>query len=544
MRCTPILRFLILCSAAVGIQQRCKAQGSIPIPKVGDGYQITKTDGGGAAPAGYEGRTDTATETAVGNTPATAGKRVVAKFTLSNQIKTCPQADGTAEGTGLFSVSVDYTDAQANGTSTAHAEMSAKAKYKGQVGDDALLHGPVNAEIDYTYSQTGSFRGTNGAIASSPPSNVQQHITIPVVVMPGMKPPDFGPFSGGDPVQAHYAEAFGAGMALSYWAGVYYSIAELKWYGGEPSSNGSVRAGVCVQIAFDPPSNTLQPPLGENAKVNAVVKTKSGESVPGNFVLAHAYSGMISPTAGKSDTSSPLHFIYTAPSQQSKNAGFQVAVLSRAGTAEARWDTGLGTAWSGQITYYKTYTGDQGHYDLADWATTVAESVKIDVKNGVATYSGHVEHKYVSESRHGVAHNGGAITFEKDGSDDNEGTGDGTYPATVTVNIDEVHHTYEIKFGEPTDARGLPTTKWQPLGKEHWTRCTRGDCQTSEMNIEMPGIELSGPLSGPLQDPNHIQASDSERKESLGRARNGVMVRTTTVNLARSGHTNRSSISK
>jgi hypothetical protein len=422
--------------------------------------------------------------------------------------------------------------------------MSAKAKYKGQVGDDALLHGPVNADIDYTYSQTGGFRDRNGATTSTPPSNVQQHVTIPIVVMPGMKPPDFGAFSGGDPTQGHYGEAFAAGTALGYWAGVYYSIAELKWYGGEPSSSGSVRAGVCAQIAFDPPSNTLQPPLGADAKVNAVVKTKTGESVPGNFVLAHPFSGMISPAAGKSDASSPLHFIYTAPSQQAKNAGFQVAVLSRAGTAEARWDTGLGTGWSRQITYYKTYTGDQWHDDLQDWTTTVAESVTIDVKNGVATYSGHVEHKYVSESRHGVAHNGGATTFEKEGSDDNEGTGDGTYPATLTVNIDEIHHTYEIKFGEPTDARGLPTTKWQPLGKEHWTRCTRGACQTHEMNIEMPGIELSNPLSGNLQDLNHIQASASDRREALGNSRRGVMVRTTTVNLARSGHTNRSSPSK
>jgi len=89
-------------------------------------------------------------QTAVGKTPETKGRRIVSTFTLGNQIRTCPHADGTAEGEGVFSVSIDYTDEQANGTSKIHIEMDTKGKYKGQVGDNALLQGPVKGEFDYT----------------------------------------------------------------------------------------------------------------------------------------------------------------------------------------------------------------------------------------------------------------------------------------------------------------------------------------------------------------------------------------------------------
>jgi hypothetical protein len=302
---------------------------------------------------------------------------------------------------------------------------------------------------------------------------------------------------------------------------------------------------VCAQIVFDPPSNTLQPPLGEIANVNAVVRTKTGETVQGNFVNAHAFAGgSISPGGGQSNTSVPIHFTYTAPNQKNAKAGFTVAAVSRAGTAEAQWDTGLGTGWSGQITYSKVYTGDQGHSELQEWTNSAAESVTVDVKNGVGTYSGHVEHKYQGENRQGVAVGNGRVTYRQESSDSMEGTGDGSFPAAVTVNIDEAHGTYSITIGQQTNARGLPISPWGPIGKEHWTRCYRADCKSGENDIGMPAIELSGPLGGKLQDRNHIQASYTERKEELGRAKNGVMVRTTNVTLARSGTTNRSSASK
>jgi hypothetical protein len=193
---TSIRRFAVgvFCLAWVGVI-RCAAQNPIAIPGPNEGYQITPIDSSQAAPAGYEGRTETSTKTAVGITPATAGKRIVAKFTLGNQIRTCPNADGTVDGEGVFSVSIDYTNKQANGTSTLHIEMMTKGKYKGQVGDNALLQGPVDGQFDYTYTQTAGTRDQSGNL-STPPSNVHQHITLPIVVMTNLKPPDLGAFSG------------------------------------------------------------------------------------------------------------------------------------------------------------------------------------------------------------------------------------------------------------------------------------------------------------------------------------------------------------
>jgi len=141
--------------------------GPIRIPKPGDGYAITKTENSQAAPSGYEGRTDTATITAVGNTPATMGKRIVARFSLGNQIKTCPAADGTAEGRGTFTMSLDSTETQGSATNTLHIDMRAEGKYKGEVGDDAWIKNPVNAEIDYTYSLSGNMRDASGALATN-----------------------------------------------------------------------------------------------------------------------------------------------------------------------------------------------------------------------------------------------------------------------------------------------------------------------------------------------------------------------------------------
>ena len=332
---------LVVCFAVFPLGSWC--QSPIPVPSRGDpAWDFSPpNDSGQAAPSGYEGRTDSSSQTATGKTPATAGKRIVSHFTLGNQVQTCPDADGKVEGTGVFNFFVDYTDAQATQNTTQHVELNVKAKYKGQVGDDALLQGPVNAEIDYNYAQSGRTRQSNGALTNTAPTNIQQHVTLPILVSPkAMAPPDIGTFSGGDPTKGHYAEAVVTGMMLSYWAGVYYSIAQSRWYGGAGDTT-SGKQGICVDVAFDPPSNTTQPPFGTETKVKATVKTKGGEIVKGHFVGAKIYSevdnnsnaGFVSPSGGNSDVAgSPMEFIYTAPNRKLKDPGFAVGVFSRAGS--------------------------------------------------------------------------------------------------------------------------------------------------------------------------------------------------------------------
>ncbi|HEY1272160.1 MAG TPA: hypothetical protein VGF08_09260, partial [Terriglobales bacterium] len=82
----------------------CADLKPIHIPAKGEaGWKVTPgPPSGGPAPAGYEGRTDGESETAISVPPETEGKAIKARFTLDNKIKTCPLADGTAEGDGVF----------------------------------------------------------------------------------------------------------------------------------------------------------------------------------------------------------------------------------------------------------------------------------------------------------------------------------------------------------------------------------------------------------------------------------------------------------
>ena len=131
---------------------------------------------------------------------------------------------GLLKERACFRLSFEYTDKQANGISRLRIEMNADGKYKGEVGDDAWLVNPVKAEIDYTYTVSGSIRDASGAIVTPAGRNDAQHITLPFTVGDGLSAPRFGAFSGGDPTQGSYASAVDAGRALVYWAGVYYSV--------------------------------------------------------------------------------------------------------------------------------------------------------------------------------------------------------------------------------------------------------------------------------------------------------------------------------
>jgi hypothetical protein len=349
------------------------------------------------------------------NTPATMGKRIVARFELGNQIKTCPAADGTAEGKGVFSMTLDYTDRPASGAaSTVHIEMKADGKYKGQVGDDAWVMNPVNGEIDYTYTQTGTLRDPSGAIATPAGSNITQHVTIPFTVSKDLTAPSLGAFSGGDPTQGRYAEALSAGSALVYWAGVYYSTAQTKWR----------QDNTCVNVEFAPPSYTVRLVPGAMTRVNADIKTKSGASVKGTFSGARARSGVGS--VSPADGASPMAFTFTAPTQRVSHASFVVNATSRAGIASGEWFAGLGTDWSGQINFTYTFAGDQGGDELLTWSNSSSTQITIEVRDGKATAKGYTEvHNMGEHRRRAFRGSGTTIIFQSsdtlDGKLEDEG---------------------------------------------------------------------------------------------------------------------------
>lgn len=493
----------LLCLIVFPLRAWCAEPHPVRIPVRGEpGWKFGPPgDQSQAAPAGYEGRTDTSLLTADGNIPATAGQHIVAKLKLANQIKTCPLADGTAGGEGEFSITVDSMDAQPNGTSKTHIEMRATAKYKGQVGDSGYLEGLVNADVDYTYTQTGTIRDASGALLSTSVPPVPQHIRIPIAVSKDLGPPDFGAFSGGDPTIGHYAEAHGVGMALTYWAGVFYSVAQTKWMQGQ-----------CAEIVFDPPSDTVA--LGAQTTVKAAVKTKAGESVPGQFGGGHARSGTLTPLGGLSGVGAPLKFTYIAPDRKAKNAGFNVSATSRAGAAKGEWNAGLGTGWSGQITCSRTITGDAGTSELLDWSNSSVLRLTIEVKDGKGRATGYGDVHSMFEMRKKRAVGGQAqLVHDQSGSDN--GTVEGTSPAKVDVFLDQTKGTYSISLNLASPIVGK-SDSGAPLSVDD-------------------GICLGTGLYGKFSEPNHVQGTVTDTKSGVGKSRNSIGTSITTWNLARQG---------
>lgn len=487
--------------------------GPVLIPTEGQGYQITRSNASRAAPSGYEGRTDTSTLTAVGNTPATAGKRVVARFTLGNQIKICPKADGTAEGEGIFSVSVESTDTKPTGTSRLTIETRAEARYTGQVSDDGVLHDPVKAEIDYTFSQSGSLRDASGAIATPAASNTSQHITISFTVGAGLSAPDFNAFAGGDPTQGHLSEAFSVGTSLVYWAGIYYSTAQTRWQ----------QDGTCVKVIFDPPSSTVKLVPGGKTTVKAQVQTKGGEGAKGQFKETQGRSGgSVTPSAGPTDVGAPMRFTFTAPDKPGRTAGFAVKATSRAGNATGVWAAGLGTDWSGHISLTIENSGDQGENELQTWNNSSVSRVTIDVKDGKGTANGFTEVHDLSRQRQ-RALRGGSITLINAGSQSVDGSFEDSAPAELTVVFPgngkySVRVSYAFKEGT---ARGKI--------------CGRTDC--SESNQQLLITATNPGIDGTVENPNHLSGSKSTVQAGTGYRGTGKVTTTLTWDLARQGTT-------
>jgi len=514
MGCAARMALAVLCFTVLPLPAR--GQQQIMSPSLNQpGYTSTKTrDDDQPAPDGYEGRTETGERTWLGNTPATAGRRFVTDFTLGNEIKVCPKADGTAEGDGQFALTAKYTDTQGNAGTVI---MRADAKYKGQVGDDALLDGLVTADIAYSYSVTGNFPDTSGAIFTPGPIYVEQHIKIEMAVTPGMNPPKIGAMSGGDPTQSHYAEAYGAGMALTFWGGVYFGFAETRWTHGE-----------CVDVAFDPPSRTVQPALGTQVAVKTQLKTKTGEITKASYTSVTASVGSVDSAGGVSDVGTPMTFTYTAPDQKPASAspspGFSVNAVSRAGATgqSAKWEAVLGTGWSGIITCRRETWGDEGHDDLQDWSGSEVMMLSLTVRDGVGTLTGHGEQKSMGENRQRVV-NSGVFSFKKENSSFSEGTAGRSSPATV--NVDIYQGKYSVTWGASKSI----------AGKRRVQTCEKDSCKdyTFDYGVD-PGNCTPG---GDLTDPNRLQGSLSDMKSSLGRSKKGKQLWTLSWNLARQGTT-------
>ena len=456
------LALVALCLAA--LSPRVSAQ-DLEFPKESDGYTMTPKPPKSSsenAPAGYTGRTEKMTETLVGNRPETNGRSFTGDFVMANKFRDCPNADGTEEGDGEFTVSGTFT----HGSAASKFSMSAKAKYTGKVGDDAFFDGPVTADIDYTYTISPA-SGPRIDPISPQPIHESQQISIKFEVARGkFDAPTIGAFSGGDPSKGHLKEANAMGLFLTYWGGVYATLAEVNW----------LSPGKCVQVAFDPPSFSRQPVPGSNVKVNAFIKTLGGQGVRGKFpeVTAFSHDESVSITSSATDPGSPAIFYYTAPNKKLPHMGFGVSATSRAGVAKGNWETGLGTDWSGQITVSKVSPGEDRHSDLQNGTHYEATTITVNVQNGVGTANGFSEiHGYL-ESKHYVADGNGQSHKEFDYGNTDEATVQGQVKATVGVLVNEAlgHYSVSMNLGQ------------FPVGTRHTTSCQRDKCSFERSTLQ------------------------------------------------------------
>jgi hypothetical protein len=184
--------------------------------------------------------------------------------------------------------------------------------------------------------------------------------------------------------------------------------------------------------------------------------------------------------------------------------------------------------WSGRIHFTSQYTGDEGHDDLQTWSNYSVTQITVTVSDGVGTWHGHVEEQHQGENRQAIATGG----FRQETSDSSEGLGDGTFPATVEVNVNEEKGVYDIKAGgtEAWSAGG----KSKPIGTTRWVQCTNGKCTNGQRDIGMPGFPPMRPLGGTLKDRDRIDDAVTVKRQALGRAKNGTMIETMSVHLWRS----------
>ena len=497
---------------------RASAQYSnLEIPTAADGYSISTTkETSQNAPAGYSGRIENIDHLAVGREPSVIGRTYKSHFTLANEIRNCPRADGTSEGDGEFTVSGVFTHAVGSTTYSSTYAMTAKAKYKGKVGDDGLLDGPVTADIDYTYTIAP---GPSARIDPISPlaTSIAQHITIQFEVPHGksMAGPVIGAFAGGDPTKGQLNQAYAMGLVVTYWGGVWYTFAQANW----------ISPGKCVQVVFDPPSFARQPVPGSNVKVNAYIKTKGGEGVRGKFVEVSPFSHdeSVSITSSNTDPGSPAIFYYTAPNKKLPHMGFGVSATSRGGNAQGNWETGLGTGWSGEITFSSVQDGDQGKNELQSWSNSEATRSTITVKDGVATAYLYYEVQNMSANKV-KALRGGAITLIDGGSSNIVGSAEATGKTTLGVELSpDGTYTLTASFGP------------MPPGTKHETYCGSGGCTSTDKPL--PIAPFLPQITGKYDNPNILQGSQNSTTTGHGYSKQGKTTFTVTWYLERQGTT-------
>jgi hypothetical protein len=244
---------------------------------------------------------------------------------LGGKALKCPAPDGLVPGDFEYALLFDQTITESGQIRLVHHGRHVGVTLKGQVGDDAKLK-----YIDVDASIVIEVAGTD--VSTSVRRNRYQFRFNPSSFAISNAMATAWESSGGaEPKDSDTAASLLAAIML--FSGSLYMQAEAEW--SKPNT--------CVEIIFTPATKQRKLGPNESVKVQAELRTKKEQAVvPAKFLnaveLPTPNNGKVSPTQAEAKPGAPAIFTYTAPSKRVRGSGFQVDALSRAGTADGKWE--------------------------------------------------------------------------------------------------------------------------------------------------------------------------------------------------------------
>lgn len=269
------------------------------------------------APAGSVGRKTTDRQLWVGNTDANRNTQMTYVLTFGGFASECPpEADGSVKGDFEFSISSDATDTSPDGTVTQESRSRRLVlQLKGHVNDAA--------ELEYV-ELSGSFSVNRQGTHIAPESSNQ--VISPRRFLPGRQgEPDMPAMEAA--VRATADIAIASAMLM---AGFTYRTAEAHWR--KPNN--------CVELTFDPPTDTEMLGPNQSRDVQITLKTAPGGS-PVAWT-AHEIgridgAGTVEPRRVDKAESATVKITYTASDRPRRGHGINLTPMSRAGIADGQW---------------------------------------------------------------------------------------------------------------------------------------------------------------------------------------------------------------
>jgi hypothetical protein len=305
----------------VALTAAVSAAGKAAYAEAPPGYEVTASQTVANAPYGSVGRKTTDRETRVGNTPETDGNSLSFVMTIGGFARKCPTADGIVTGNFEYSLTADEVNTDDGETRRTHHAHSIVAKLEGHVRNDATL--------EYVEISADFIRAAGAA-----PEHVSTRFTPGPVGELDME------------AMIHAVEiTHDLSIAIAIWmATPIYKEAELQWR----------KLNECVELSFDPPSETRALGPNEAEQVRATLRTKDEfrAAVAEGILETNTIEaiGTVAPRRAETRADAPVTLTYTASARPRRGNGLDVLAKSRAGVANGLWKITERTRFEGTFT--------------------------------------------------------------------------------------------------------------------------------------------------------------------------------------------------